>query len=584
MRLKLFFFCFLFLLNYSFAQVGIGTTTPNPSSILELSSSDKAFVLPRVANTAAIATPIDGMLIYDLSSNCIKSYENGAWTNCLSSGGSSTVEANCNTNGFLGSYTSGLTLSGCTFSVTITNNSFSTASLSFSTSDLVLSGITGITVASVSPASISLNGGQSQLVTYTLSGTPASTGTLTGTWTKLSLNCIKTQEIQDGDANFTLPQTEEVFSVFDAGLDIQGTIDNSSSKIIFSVPYSQGNGTINSYTSPWYTINAGMGEGGDNDQLRYSYSSLTGLTNSSGNLLVTVEVGNGTNGGLGDGILNVKKLLLSEVEAIITMPLMINGNNKGDLIINDVGSNYYTIIKNNLTSFTYPSWLLQCNTFTSFNAGAATMDAIVDWAADLFDTGALLFINQPGSTSISSANQLEYTISQTDGLNGIEGTSSLLNNKKYFTYMDNSKLAFNMWADVSSVTSIKWFSDSGIDGNSAIGSSSSITTSNGKYKAYYQYNAHVSNASDAFILHVFYVPVAQSSSISYSAVMNNLSFGNGSIIDDYSLILSWPTAGTVKNVFGVVFGTGGSITAGGPRRSIAEIEALINDYAQNVLP
>ena len=73
-----------------FAQVGIGTSNPEPSTILELKSEDKALLLTRVANTSAIPTPINGMLIYDMSANCIKGYENGAWTQCLYNSSSSS--------------------------------------------------------------------------------------------------------------------------------------------------------------------------------------------------------------------------------------------------------------------------------------------------------------------------------------------------------------------------------------------------------------------------------------------------------------------------------------------------------------
>ena len=57
--------------NYLSAQVKIGDNpgTIGTSSLLELESTDKALVIPRVANTAAITTPVDGMLIYDNSEN-----------------------------------------------------------------------------------------------------------------------------------------------------------------------------------------------------------------------------------------------------------------------------------------------------------------------------------------------------------------------------------------------------------------------------------------------------------------------------------------------------------------------------------
>jgi hypothetical protein len=84
-------FLLLLLSLISFAQVGIGTNTPVAGSILELKAADKALLLSRVANTAAVTTPVNGMMVYDISTNCIKGYQNGAWTNCLSACGNSSI-------------------------------------------------------------------------------------------------------------------------------------------------------------------------------------------------------------------------------------------------------------------------------------------------------------------------------------------------------------------------------------------------------------------------------------------------------------------------------------------------------------
>jgi hypothetical protein len=85
----------LFLSLIAIAQVGIGTSTPVSGSILELKAADRALLLTRVASTAAVTTPVNGMMVYDISSNCIKGYQNGAWTGCLSS---------CGTNGAPATY------------------------------------------------------------------------------------------------------------------------------------------------------------------------------------------------------------------------------------------------------------------------------------------------------------------------------------------------------------------------------------------------------------------------------------------------------------------------------------------------
>jgi uncharacterized protein (TIGR02145 family) len=178
------------------AQVGIGTTTPKAA--LDVESTTQGFLLPRMleAEMNAIVTPSEGLQIYctDCTPKGLMIFNNPrGWESLVST--PATVTNDCAINGFEGTYFNLVALSGTKFSVTVTNNSFSTASISFGTGDLVLSGVSGITVSSVSPTSASLTAGQSQLVTYNLSGTPTSAGTLTGVWTKLSLNCTKTQTV-----------------------------------------------------------------------------------------------------------------------------------------------------------------------------------------------------------------------------------------------------------------------------------------------------------------------------------------------------------------------------------------------------
>jgi hypothetical protein len=67
MKKSLFFFLFSIQL---FAQTGIGTTTPHSSAKLEVSASDKGFLPPRIALTAAnVATPVtspaNGLLVFN---------------------------------------------------------------------------------------------------------------------------------------------------------------------------------------------------------------------------------------------------------------------------------------------------------------------------------------------------------------------------------------------------------------------------------------------------------------------------------------------------------------------------------------
>jgi phosphopantothenoylcysteine synthetase/decarboxylase len=67
----LFIYLFLLMSAISFAQVGIGTTTPDPSSILDLSATDKGLLLPRITTVQrdAISAPAKGLMIYNITAN-----------------------------------------------------------------------------------------------------------------------------------------------------------------------------------------------------------------------------------------------------------------------------------------------------------------------------------------------------------------------------------------------------------------------------------------------------------------------------------------------------------------------------------
>ena len=74
---------FIVIAITGFAQVGIGTTTPNASSVLDLTSTNKAFLPPRMttANRVAIASPVAGMVIFNTDSSCIEIYRGTSWYN-----------------------------------------------------------------------------------------------------------------------------------------------------------------------------------------------------------------------------------------------------------------------------------------------------------------------------------------------------------------------------------------------------------------------------------------------------------------------------------------------------------------------
>ncbi|HMO63450.1 MAG TPA: hypothetical protein PKC39_15640 [Ferruginibacter sp.] len=81
------------------AQVGIGTTTPNASSVLELQSTDKALILPRLttAQRNLIASPVPGMMIFNTTEDCVEIYRTSGWYSiCGGSNGGGPTDSTSN--------------------------------------------------------------------------------------------------------------------------------------------------------------------------------------------------------------------------------------------------------------------------------------------------------------------------------------------------------------------------------------------------------------------------------------------------------------------------------------------------------
>ena len=87
----------------SCAQVGIGTPNPDPSAQLDVQSTTKGVLIPRVTSTANVSAPAEGLLVYQTSApSGIYVYRGGSWARLLT-----TVDASGSSAGTIIPYASG---------------------------------------------------------------------------------------------------------------------------------------------------------------------------------------------------------------------------------------------------------------------------------------------------------------------------------------------------------------------------------------------------------------------------------------------------------------------------------------------
>lgn len=83
MKARLIITLLLFSAHFAVAQtsVGIGTTTPHSSAALDISSTDKGFLVPRMSEAQRLdmKNPTNGLLLYDSTLNRLYQFQDGQW-------------------------------------------------------------------------------------------------------------------------------------------------------------------------------------------------------------------------------------------------------------------------------------------------------------------------------------------------------------------------------------------------------------------------------------------------------------------------------------------------------------------------
>ncbi len=80
---KLLFFSILLITNGLNAQIGIGTNTPSANAVLDVNSTNKGLMLPRLNSTAAVSSPTAGLMIYDKSTNAPALHDGMQWNKVM---------------------------------------------------------------------------------------------------------------------------------------------------------------------------------------------------------------------------------------------------------------------------------------------------------------------------------------------------------------------------------------------------------------------------------------------------------------------------------------------------------------------
>ena len=138
-----YFILFVFLgVNHLSAQVGIGTNTPSSAALLDVNSTTKGVLFPRMSNSQmlALSSPVVGLQVYNTDANCMYYYDGSNWM-CTLNGISKLADAGVavqydnlkvrvtssgNRSLQIATVSGSITVSGCSFNIFATSNVGST--------------------------------------------------------------------------------------------------------------------------------------------------------------------------------------------------------------------------------------------------------------------------------------------------------------------------------------------------------------------------------------------------------------------------------------------------------------------------
>jgi uncharacterized protein (TIGR02145 family) len=272
------------------ASLGVGTVAPNASSVLDVQSSTKGFLPPRMtlAQRNAIVNPANGLIIFNTTSGCINIFNNGLWKSICGTNLSPDVNSvNCAGSSLTGTLIVNQAANSVTVSVPYTGGNGELYATSITST-----GVLGLTASASQYLSIGTGGS----LVFTITGTPTSSGTASFS--------ILVGSVSGGNfctVNIPVASIPATISALNcAGATTTGTLTSGSlaSGVSTSISYSGGNS--GTYASQSFSSTGVLGltatiSGGtvsaSTGNLVYS---ITGTPASSGTASFTVTIGGQT--------------------------------------------------------------------------------------------------------------------------------------------------------------------------------------------------------------------------------------------------------------------------------------------------
>lgn len=270
-------------------NMGIGTTTPNPNAILDLTSTNRGFLPPRLttAQRNALTTRPAGLMIYNVTTNCMDFWNSAAWvsTCAVAAPVQGTITTlNCAGATNTGTLSRGLIASGVSSVIPYTGGNGG----SYGGQTVASTGVTGLT-ATLTAGSFANGSGT---LTYTITGTPSAAGTANFAINIGGVTCTLSRPV-------VIP-VGAIASLNCAGATQNGTLTGGTAAAGVSsvISYTGGNGgtyaaqTVTSTGVPGLTatLTAGSFANG-NGTVTYT---ITGTPAASGTASFTINLGGQT--------------------------------------------------------------------------------------------------------------------------------------------------------------------------------------------------------------------------------------------------------------------------------------------------